>query len=572
MLFASHLTFSVVDHACQRCSVHFGTQCSCSSFFHFSFGSKFQVMIPLALLGHGFLLHLALNWLEMSDEQDFILPPPVCLVKRFQKRRTVEPTDSDDFVPPAPKFGPLQPPNPCRWDGLAPLTSYRPTVPVPTLGSGSTAPSPPSTPGQMYVRPRLGVHLAAMTSLCAMAPPPKQEVRPKWPSLPVMSNDGSVSNPITGDKPFQPASISKTTTMQSVHNQLKSQHLISWLTLLETAGSHSSLFRDTSTSDLATEHRTRVVERFAPSTMSAYLRMWEQWKSFCEAQSLSPWVPSSIQLADFFHVHSRSTLSSSALGHYKALVWVAKYARLLGHSMVKSYSIATNPGVRREAMPLPLSFISWLEAEVIHEKGTALDTLLMGCILVLVWSSLRWSDAQWVSPSDLVEDQDCIRGLAIRTKSTKRGMPFGFLRSGFMGHSVRVAWSSKWLNVLRRSLATTARLHPGFKPDFLIPCCGGTSEDPWFSTPMSRAQGIITLRKLILRWDANASLHSIGVHSCKVTFLSWARQLNITEELRMAQGHHRGSSASATVALYSRDVHPALQVQKSDLAKGIGWV
>ena len=522
----------------------------------------------------------------MSEPDDLILPPQVCLVKRFQRKRSLDTAESVPFIPPAPKFGFMQAPSPCRWDGLTVSDSWRPRFPTPAtrppnvvaaatpMKKSGTFAVPCTASGLVYSRPRLGVHSAALKSLYALAPPPKQPCRPSWPTLPGLAGDGSTSGPLTNDKPFQVSSTNKAETMQSVHSQLKAQHMVVWLSLLESAGQQSTLFRDTASSDLSQEHRARVVERFAPSTMSAYLRMWDQWKSFCEAQSFSPWAPSSIQLADFFHVHSRSTSSSSALGHYKALVWVAKYAGLptltdmLGHAMVKSYSIATTPGVRREAMPLPLSFISWLESEVVHEKGTALDTLLMGCVLVLVWSSLRWSDAQWVSPADLVEDQDCIRGIALRTKSTKRGMPFGFLRSGFLGHSVRVAWSSKWLNVLRRSLATTARLHPGFKPDFLIPCCGGTTDDPWFSTPMSRAQGIITLRKLLLRWDANATLNSIGVHSCKVTFLSWARQLNIAEELRMAQGHHRGSSASATVALYSRDdVHPALQVQKVILQK-----
>ena len=59
-------------------------------------------------------------------------------------------------------------------------------------------------------------------------------------------------------------------------------------------------------------------------------------------------------------------------------------------------------------------------------------------------------------------------------------------------------------------------------------------------------------------------MQSIGVHSPKVTMLSWARQIGASEELRMAQGHHRQSGAKFNVALYGRDdVHPAIQLQYS---------
>ena len=61
----------------------------------------------------------------------------------------------------------------------------------------------------------------------------------------------------------------------------------------------------------------------------------------------------------------------------------------------------------------------------------------------------------------------------------------------------------------------------------------------------------------------DTSLVSIGAHSPKVTFLSWARQVGASEEARMAQGHHRASGARLNVSLYGRDdVHEALALQK----------
>ena len=53
---------------------------------------------------------------------------------------------------------------------------------------------------------------------------------------------------------------------------------------------------------------------------------------------------------------------------------------------------------------------------------------------------------------------------------------------------------------------------------------------------MTGAQGIVALRKLLLRRDSKVNLVAIGVHSCKFTFLSWSRQLNVAEGVRKAQG------------------------------------
>ena len=70
------------------------------------------------------------------------------------------------------------------------------------------------------------------------------------------------------------------------------------------------------------------------------------------------------------------------------------------------------------------------------------------------------------------------------------------------------------------------------------------------------------MRRLLLQANKDASVLSIGVHSPKVTLLSWARQIGASEEARMAQGHHRQSGARSNVALYGRDdVHPAIQLQ-----------
>lgn len=187
----------------------------------------------------------------------------------------------------------------------------------------------------------------------------------------------------------------------------------------------------------------------------------------------------------------------------------------------------------------------------------------MGCLLTLVWASLRWSDALWIAPSALHEDGDTIRGVASKTKTTTRGMPFAFIMAGFMSGPSSCNWATKWLNLVRAALQRTAEMYPHFDPDFLIPQCGPNLDHPMFVAPMPRAQGILLLRCFMLMSSKDAPTLSIGVHSAKVTFLSWARQLGISEEARMSQGHHRLAGAHQNVALYGRDdVHAALDLQR----------
>ena len=128
----------------------------------------------------------------------------------------------------------------------------------------------------------------------------------------------------------------------------------------------------------------------------------------------------------------------------------------------------------KEAAPLPLSFVVFLETQILRDQGTAADRLLMGCLLVLVWSSLRWSDATWVSPSSLSIEDDTIRGVANKTKTTMRGMPFAFLTCGFLSGTTSVSWTKKWLNLVRAALQRTSEAFPGFVPDFCSLCVAQT--------------------------------------------------------------------------------------------------
>lgn len=238
--------------------------------------------------------------------------------------------------------------------------------------------------------------------------------------------------------------------------------------------------------------------------------------------------------------------------------------------LVKSYTKVTNIVPRRETIPFSMSFVLSLEQFILEGRLSPADLLQRGALLVLIWASLRWADAQWVSPTSLQIHQDTLIGAAARTKTTSRSMPFGIYTGGLLGRDTTAHWAQVWFNILVQALTNTKQRFPTFEPDFLVCETGPDPAFPVFQSAMSRSRGLQWIRQL-LREHLMASnispswsdLRLIGVHSAKVTILSWARQLCLDEESRRLQGHHRGSSASHSVQLYARDdAFPAIQLQK----------
>ena len=72
--------------------------------------------------------------------------------------------------------------------------------------------------------------------------------------------------------------LADSTTMLALHKQLKSQHLQDWLRLLDRAGSQSELFAATMDSTNATLHRSKVIARFAPSTLAGFRPTGINWR------------------------------------------------------------------------------------------------------------------------------------------------------------------------------------------------------------------------------------------------------------------------------------------------------
>ena len=189
--------------------------------------------------------------------------------------------------------------------------------------------------------------------------------------------------------------------------------------------------------------------------------------------------------------------------------------------------------------------------------------LILGFFLVLIWGSLRFSDAQRINLRSLVYNGENLRGLSWRTKTTNRGQAFGVLAQGLLSQK-SFHWMHRYLltldAVLDRVLADYI--------DYLMPDVVDQTGVALRIRPMSYATAMKWLRYCIrVPWKQQTGSRLdpsvFTIHSCKATVLSWSAQQAhlLTEESRLQQGHHRMGS-KGSLRLYSRDdVHPALRLQ-----------
>ena len=371
-------------------------------------------------------------------------------------------------------------------------------------------------------------------------------------------------------------SYSHCQSMEQAYDKAKATQIEKWCRVVRSAGNHSSLFVDASQSKVRDAHIKHVAEPFAPSTLEKYLHIWDVWVEHCSALQIDPFLPVSAVAADFLHAHSKGSLGS-AVHWWKGLSWVCRHAGLahlldcIQAPMVKAYTKTIHTVVRRESTPFLLSFVVAMERSIIAREVSPADILQRGALLVCIWASLRWADAQWVRPSCLQLHHKSLLGFSARTKTTRRPMPFGVFTEGFLGRDGSSSWVSVWYPILVQALADTKHQFPNRKPDFLVTEVGPDACRPVFMAPMSRNRGVIWLRALVRahleavgREVSFNDMSLVGVHSAKTTMLSWARQLGLSEESRRLQGHHRGSAAGQSIQLYARDdVFPALELQKT---------
>ena len=203
----------------------------------------------------------------------------------------------------------------------------------------------------------------------------------------------------------------------------------------------------------------------------------------------------------------------------------------------------------KEALPLPLVVLFRFEQALVNGAGE--DSLLLSVLLVMAWASLRWSDMQRLDLASVVLGSDHLAGWCWRTKSSKRGMPWGCLSCGLLN------WG--WASVFFREVCSLRDACP--QRDFVLDCKG---------KPLGYSGMLAQFRRcLVVYAGLSPSVASrFTLHSLKTTLLAWSSQVEVPEVLREARGHHRSATVSACVKRYSRDdINPQLSCQRKVVAK-----
>ncbi|CAE7201929.1 unnamed protein product [Symbiodinium sp. CCMP2592] len=183
------------------------------------------------------------------------------------------------------------------------------------------------------------------------------------------------------------------------------------------------------------------------------------------------------------------------LNTLKALRWMVKVATIsfpdLYTGLFHSVAHQRNEADRRESVPLPLDFVAYLEFCLLSNTFPDLQ-LNIGALLVMIWGSLRFSDAMHVKWGSLLYEQEVGRGISFRTKTSVRGAPFGVVGVGLLG-----PWFQLWLALLKNEWCRIGKVAGPVEPDALL---FHASDDELF-VPMTYGEGLATLRHLLLRWN-----------------------------------------------------------------------
>ena len=188
--------------------------------------------------------------------------------------------------------------------------------------------------------------------------------------------------------------------------------------------------------------------------------------------------------------------------------------------------------------PLPLAFVLWLETELVFDRLSQSEAVFAGSVLLCIWCSLRFSDAQHVRLEQFFIDFDSIRSISYRTKSRKF-MPFGCISGGLYRLPSNHFWLFHWLSAMEHTLELNAS--SAAAPDYIFFGFDGESV-----RPLSYAEALVRLRRLLDMWGGITSLQTFQytLHSMKVTLLAFFRQLDFSLETPHLQGHHTFAASS----------------------------
>ena len=311
--------------------------------------------------------------LESSDSFSLVhmlfTPPATPDRRRLARTGCQSPAADASPAPPVPAV-----PIPNRWSSLGYSSSYRPVAPPwgypkPCVLARSVPYKLPSLPEHPLPPPAPKPTFRLATAPACVDAPATQCKRPALvlPATPVATPSTGIQLP-----------SDETTSDQCMASLLTRAVTVlgrEWLSFLSALNIDSDLFTEASQSSNPQALMLRVVQRFAPSTLERYFAEWRLWTGYCSESQLRPACPPPGALPDW--LHSRASHQGLAMGPIRALAWFGKQSGLphllaAVHSpMAKSFMSPTNPSERRESLPLPLSFVVWLERLVLNPATRA---------------------------------------------------------------------------------------------------------------------------------------------------------------------------------------------------------
>eukprot|EP00439_Symbiodinium_sp_Y106_P042648 s1819_g5.t1 len=147
---------------------------------------------------------------------------------------------------------------------------------------------------------------------------------------------------------------------------------------------------------------------------------------FTSCEALEPNNPELATLAAFFRGLSESGRSATAcvssMRLVAAILGLEGLQVMLKSSVVLAWAQAGRVHApAKEAVPLPLYVVANWERAIVAgmKRGGCADTLLLTAFLVMLWSALRFSDAQRVLVKDTCVKDGVLRGQCWRTKTSK---------------------------------------------------------------------------------------------------------------------------------------------------------
>ena len=303
---------------------------------------------------------------------------------------------------------------------------------------------------------------SAILATATGKPLPKQAVRPKVASHGISAEQFLVQAlrpPLAGLGSAHPSAV----LQEALHTQAWDSILLLWHSLCEFIAPFSQVVQELATSINRRALTLKLLQVNSDTTVLRYVSSCLSFFSFVADLGLDLATLTQVQAVEAImalHLSKHQDqddpfdASSAALVHpvntLKALRWLIKVSLLQFPDAYGGLFRALSSGPtsdRKEALALPLDFVAFLEALVLDPGSEPATVSFAGAALLCVWASLRFGDASHIRWSSLLYDVSChvLRGVAYRTKTTRRGMPFACHGRGFSG-----CWAATWLRSLDR--------------------------------------------------------------------------------------------------------------------------